>query len=108
MRLGVWISGVLLCATTSTGFAQDRVPQDMFQLRNTGDLVALCSAAPSDPLYTAAVNFCHGFALGVFKVLQQEGAASRAGQIFCMPDPPPTRQEGITDFISWGHSNPGQ
>jgi Rap1a immunity proteins len=108
VRPGVWIGGVLLCAMTSTGFAQNQVSQDMFQLRNTGDLVALCSANQPDPLFTPAINFCHGYVLGVFSVLQVEEAAAPKARMFCMPNPMPTRQDGITNFVAWARANPGQ
>jgi hypothetical protein len=108
VRLGLWTGGVLLFAMTSTSFAQTPVSQDMFQLRNTGDLIALCSSNQSDPLFTASVNFCHGYVLGVIHVLEREEAAAPKARMFCMPNPMPTRQDGITNFIGWGRDNPGQ
>jgi hypothetical protein len=85
------------------------VTADNFQLRNTGDLVALCSAAPSDPMGTAAVNFCSGFGVGVVRVLQEEDAADRSHQpMFCLPNPGPTRNQAIASFVHWANADPSR
>jgi hypothetical protein len=82
------------------------VTEDTFQLRTTSDLVELCSTAPSDPMGTAALNFCHGFALGVYRVLAEENAASRMGRLFCVPEPMPSRNQAIGDFVQWAKATP--
>jgi hypothetical protein len=92
------------CAALIAGIARAEVSQDSFLLRQTGDLVDLCSAAQSDPLYIAATNFCQGFAVGVFRVLQEEDAARRSGHLFCVPTPAPTRNEAIASFVQWGRA----
>ena len=82
--------------------------EDSFLLHNTGDLVELCSAAQSDTMYTAAVNFCHGFAVGVFRVLQEEDRARKSRHMFCMPSQSPSRNEGIANFVQWAKADPGR
>jgi hypothetical protein len=85
------------------------VPTDLtFQVRTTGDLVELCSAAPADPLAVAAGNFCVGFAVGVYAVLKEVEDAHGAKRLFCPPDPPPTRPQAIAAFLQWAKDNPGQ
>ena len=94
---------VTLC-TAMLAFARPSsaaVTEDSFQLRNTGDLVELCSTVQSDPLYTPARNFCEGFAVGVFRVLQEQDLAKRSGRMFCLPQPSPTRDEAIASFVQW-------
>jgi hypothetical protein len=86
--------------------ARAAVTEDTFQLRTTGDLVELCSAPPTDPMGTAALNFCHGFALGVYRVLVEENAARRVGKLFCTPEGLPTRNEAIADFVQWAKATP--
>jgi Rap1a immunity proteins len=109
MRFGKWLSGVALCIGLSVGSANAAVTEDSFLLRSTGDLVDLCSAAQPDPMYTAAVNFCHGFAVGVFRVLQQQDMANAAGRhMFCLPNPMPTRNEGIAGFVQWARADVGR
>jgi hypothetical protein len=81
------------------GSARATVTEQNFLVRNTGDLVALCSASQSDPLYTAAVNFCHGFAVGVFRVVAEEDAARQSGKVICLPNPPPSRNQALAAFV---------
>jgi hypothetical protein len=108
MGIRVCLSGVALCLAVSAGSARAVVPEDNFLLRNTGDLVELCSAAPSEAMYTAASNFCQGFAVGVFRVLQAEDAARRVNHLFCQPNPAPTRNEAILNFVRWGKVDVGR
>jgi hypothetical protein len=83
------------------------VTEDTFTLRSTGDLIDLCTAAPSDSMGTAALNFCHGFGVGVFRVLQEIESARKV-HMFCMPDPMPTRNEALGSFVQWGKDNPAE
>jgi Rap1a immunity proteins len=105
MKLNRWLVVTASCAPLIAGAAQAEVTQDSFLLRQASDLVDMCSAAQSDPLYTAATNFCHGFAVGVFRVLQQQDAARRSGHLFCVPTPAPTRNEAIAGFVQWARAN---
>ena len=101
-------AGFALCIGLSAGSAYAAVTEDTFLLHNTGDLVELCSAAQSDSMYTAAVNFCHGFTVGVFRVLQEEDMARKSQHMFCMPSQSPSRNEGIANFIQWAKGDPGR
>jgi Rap1a immunity proteins len=76
-------------------------------VRSTGDLIQLCTAEPSDPMVTAALNFCHGFGVGVFRVLQEIESARKA-PTFCLPEPMPTRNESLKNFVQWGKTNPDE
>jgi len=90
------------CAIALTAFgARAAVTQDNFLIRNTGDLVDMRSAPQTDPLYTAAINFCHGFGVGVVRALQEQDAASRSRHLFCFPDPAPTRNDAVARFVQW-------
>ena len=51
------IGGLLLCFTMLPANGNAAISEDNFLLRTTGDLVELCKAAPTDPYYTAAINF---------------------------------------------------
>ena len=72
-------SGLVLCLAGTA----EAVTQDQFYLHSTGDLAALCSASTSDPLYTAAINFCHGFGVGTYGVLAAMQQADPKLQLFC-------------------------
>lgn len=106
MRMRTAILGFGLCAMALPAYAA--VTEESFQLRTTGDLVELCSASPSDPMGTAALNFCQGFGVGVYRVLQEAERARRSPHLFCVPGPGPTRNEAIASFVRWARANPDQ
>jgi Rap1a immunity proteins len=108
MRMGLWLAAAMLPAVlAATAPAWADLTEDAFQLRSTGDLVDLCTAPQTDKLYTAAANFCHGFAVGVVRTLQDEEAASRnRRKMFCMPDPMPSRTDAISSFAAWVKADP--
>src|SRR5574340_10618 len=107
MPMKTLMLGASLCAAiVLPGQARAALSADNFQLRNTGDLVAVCSAAPTDPLATAATNFCQGFVVGVVRVLQEVDAARpKSRAMFCFPANPPTRSAGIATFIRWANAD---
>jgi hypothetical protein len=83
------------------------VTEGTFELRTTADLVELCTVAPTDSMGTAAINFCHGFAVGVYRVLEKENAARRTGHLFCIPETNrPTRNQALADFVQWAKGSP--
>src|ERR1700753_297739 len=77
------------------------VTEDNFLAKTTGDIIALCSPADSDSMRTAAVNFCHGFVVGAYRVLAQEGEALGTSKAFCPPATLPSRNEAIANVIHW-------
>lgn len=95
------VSGLALCLAG----AARAVTEDQFRLHNTGDLAALCSAATTDPLYTAAINFCQGFGAGTYGVLAEVQRAEPNLRLFCPPEGI-TRNEAIAAFVSWAGANP--
>ena len=110
MRITALYSGLgrLSRSIGVAGRSGHHLHRDAFQLRNTGDLRELCSSTPSDPLFTPAQNFCQGFMVGVFRVLQEEDMALRSRHLFCMPKAMPTRNEAIASFVQWARANPDQ
>ena len=77
-----------------------------FGAQTTGDLVELCTATPDNAVGTAAVNFCEGFAQGAVLVEMQNQASFRGPKLFCMPNPPPSRNEALSEFVNWARSSP--
>lgn len=77
-----------------------------FGARTTEDLVELCTERPDNPIGTAAVNFCEGFAQGAVFVEMQNQAAFRGPKLFCMPNPPPGRNEALSEFVNWARALP--
>lgn len=108
MQMKRWFQAAALCAVVSTGTVRAAVTEDSFLVHSTGDLVDLCSAAQSEPLYTASINFCHGFGVGVFRVLEEVDMARRSRHLYCLPNPGMTRNEALASFLQWAKANPDQ
>jgi hypothetical protein len=76
-----------------------------FEIRNNADLVALCSARPSDANYVAAIHFCHGFAVGFARY----HAALREGKdfmpLFCFPESA-TRTQVLNEYVLYSKNHP--
>lgn len=77
-----------------------------FNLNSAGDLVELCSATPDNGIGTAALNFCEGYIQGAVTVEMLNMAAFRGRKLFCLPNPPPTRSQSMSEFVSWGRAAP--
>lgn len=85
------------------------VSSDDFLVHTTGQLVALCTAAPSDPLAAPAVNFCHGFAVGVVRVLQEQDADNPGAKpLFCLPAKGLSRNQALSEFVQWVSADPSR
>jgi type IV secretory pathway protease TraF len=99
------VAALLIAAAGSAQAAP--VSKDDFQLTTTASLVSLCSAQSTDPLYTAAANFCHGFTVGTYRAIVAEEAASRSRQkLFCPPQQTTTRDQAIAGFVQWASARP--
>ncbi len=98
----------LLAVLAAPGTARAAVTEDMFKMRSTSDLVGLCSAGQSDPLYVAAIHFCQGFGSGAYGVAGEYEAAHRRTRMFCPPDADhrPSRNAAIADFVQWAGARP--
>jgi hypothetical protein len=108
MHITRWISVLSLCALLVPGPARAALTQDSFLLRNTSDLIDLCSAAQTDPMYTAAINFCHGFTVGVFRVLNEEDMAQPSKRMFCPSQSTISRTQVIAELVQWANGRPAQ
>ncbi len=105
-RLTTLVTTVIGLAVASPSYAAP-VSRDDFQVQTTAHLVALCAAEPTDPLYTAARNFCHGFAVATYRAIAEEQMATRAKhKMFCMPANQPTRDEATAAFVQWASARP--
>ena len=108
MSIRRWILGLGLAVGVLPPPGHAAVTEQSFLVRTTGDLVALCSAAPDDPMRAAALNFCQGFGVGVFRVLHEEGMAAPSRRLFCIPNPTPSRNQVFASFVQWAKSRPDQ
>jgi hypothetical protein len=86
-----------------TAFA---VVEKNFEANTTGDLVALCGTPVTDTYYTAAINFCHGFALGTVDYHEAAAQAEKRQPLYCLPTPRPSRNEAVAAFVAWAKERP--
>ncbi|MGG5821065.1 Rap1a/Tai family immunity protein [Falsiroseomonas sp. HW251] len=94
-----------LCLPALPGRAQ--VTGDNFGGGKTSDLAALCGATQTDQYVVSAVNFCHGFLMGVGQLhsaLTQPGVGVRP--YFCLPNPRPSLDQVRGAFVGWVAANP--
>jgi hypothetical protein len=104
MMLKRWAAvAAVVLLTPCAGYA---ATEANFGARTTGDLVELCAATPDNAIGTAAVNFCEGFAQGAVLVEMQNMAAFRGPKLFCMPNPPPSRDAALSEFVNWARVSP--
>jgi hypothetical protein len=108
MQKPTWLPVLVLYAAVTASPAQAAVTEDKFLVRNSADLADLCAAVQTDPLYTAAVNFCQAFVVGVFRVLQEQAAAGPTVGLFCPTNPMPTRTEAVANFVQWVRADPSR
>jgi len=102
LKLCTVVAGLVLLAPVASYAATEA----NFSARTTSDLVDLCTAAPDNAIGTAALNFCEGFAQGAVLVEMQNQAAFRGPKLFCMPNPPPSRNDAVSEFVAWARSSP--
>jgi hypothetical protein len=81
-------------------------PEEAFQVRDTRDLVALCSVAPGHPNYTAAIHFCHGFGVGAYQYYQLLEAGIEGYRFVCINERRPSRDEAVASFVAWAGAHP--
>ena len=104
MTLKTWtVAGALVSLAPCVSHA---ATDANFAARTTGDLVELCAATPDSTIGTAAVNFCDGYAQGAVSVEMQNLAAFRGAKLFCMPNPPSSRNEALREFVKWARASP--
>lgn len=82
------------------------VERDDFLIADTQDVVDVCTVPESDPLYTAAISFCHGYLLGAYQYHVALFGHGTSKPVVCLPDPPPTRTQAVDRFVAWVKANP--
>ena len=82
------------------------VSEKDFEVQTTQELMNLCTAAPGDPLYQQAVNFCSGYLVGAYKYYEAAHSGPNAPKLVCLPNPPPSRNNAIAMFIEWVKAHP--
>jgi hypothetical protein len=80
--------------------------EDDFVVADTSDLIALCTAPVDSEHHVAALNFCHGYAVGAFQYYQMLEPVGPGHRFVCVAEPKPTRDEVISAFIVWAQAHP--
>lgn len=107
MRPVIAALGACLVAIGATA-ASGAVSEAQFPPRTVADLIAICAPAQGDPLETAAVNFCQGYAEGAVDVEEAHEARPGARRLFCLPTPRPPRGAELASFIAWANARPAR
>jgi len=87
------------------GFA-DAASEKDFEVQTTENLINLCTAAPDDPLYQQAINFCHGYLVGAFHYHEAAGSGPAGLELVCLPEPHPSRNDAFAMFVEWVKTHP--
>jgi hypothetical protein len=103
MRPLVCFSAALLAALSLPAQA---ISENQFMVHNTQDIIDVCTAPTTDPLYTAAINFCHGYLVGAYHYQEALYSGPDVKPVVCPPDPPPTHSEGVAKYIEWAKAHP--
>jgi hypothetical protein len=98
--------GVVLVAGAT--IASAAVTESQFPPRTVRDLIEICAPAKEDPMTTAAINYCHGFAQGAVIVEEAHEGQRDVRKLFCLPSPRPASGSEITKFIAWANTMPSR
>jgi Ssp1 endopeptidase immunity protein Rap1a len=101
-----WKGWVIVLTMLLWPFYPAALTRDDFLIRTTQDVITLCTASESEPLYQAAIGFCHGDAAGAYQYYQATTAGAEQATLVCLPEPPPTRAEAIQMFVAWAKAHP--
>jgi hypothetical protein len=94
--------------TAGATIASANVTESQFPPRTVRDLIEICAPAKDDPMMTAAINYCHGFAQGAVIVEEAHEEHRDVGKLFCLPSPPPPSGSEISKFVSWASALPSR
>ena len=106
MKVGGLTLGLTLMASAT--IASAAVTQSQFPPRTVRDLIEICAPANDDPMMTAAINYCHGFAQGAVAVEEAHEDHRDVRKLFCLPSPQPAEGSEITKFIAWANALPSR
>jgi hypothetical protein len=59
------------------------VTREDFLAQTAQDLLHLCAASPTEPLYTAAINFCQGYWVGAYQYHEAATSGPEGKALLC-------------------------
>ena len=101
MRMSVVLGAAALALWPLLSRATDA---SNFSLKTTEDLYVVCSTPSSDPLRSAAINFCEGYLLGAVGYHDAITDREHLKRLICYPQDA-TRDQGIQAFVDWAASH---
>ena len=107
MKLKCLLFGAVLLIGSSIAVPA-AVKESDFPPRTVRDLIEICSPDQNDPMLTAAINFCHGFAEGAVSVEEAHETQKGARRLFCLPTLRPPRGSELSSFIAWANEQPAR
>ena len=90
----------------TAGIVVAATPDD-FLIKDAQDVVDVCTVPESDPMYGPSIGFCHGYIVGAIQyhyALHSRHPEKKSP--FCLPEPRPSRTQGIAGFVAWVRANP--
>ena len=105
MKFGKWLSALALAAAIVPGLANAAVTEQDFYVKTTADLAKLCGTEPSDPLYSAAIHFCHGVGVGFVRYHESLTEGKGFVPLFCFPETV-TRTQALNQYVSYSKAHP--
>jgi hypothetical protein len=96
--------GGLLTVVVALGPAGAATTQH-FMVRSTADLIELCSVGKDDPVRDEAIHFCHGYLVGAYHFQEALHSGPREKPVVCPPDPRPSRDESVRQFVVWARGH---
>jgi hypothetical protein len=96
------IAALATLAVSTSVYAQKG--PDHYQLRDTRDLVTVCSTPPSAPDYATAIAFCHGILAGAWGYYVASTAP--LDREICSSDTTMTRAKVADAFVAWAKARP--
>ena len=103
MRNGMRTAALALTALAMTIPAYAQKPEH-YQLRDTRDLVTICSTSSSAADYATAVAFCHGVLAGAWGYYVASTAP--LDREICSSDTTLTRAKVADAFVAWAKARP--
>ena len=104
MKVNKTVLGLTIALSLSHPLAKATSSEE-FLMRNAQDLTGVCSTPSSDPLYTAAINFCEGYIEGAYHYYSAM-LGPGIKPFVCLPKPEPTRDEVTRRFVAWSQAHP--
>ena len=97
---------IMMMGIVLPGLANSAVTDEDFVVKTTRNLINLCTASPKDVLYGEAINFCYGYLVGAYHYSIAVKSKEPSELFVCFPEPKPTRNEVIAQFIVWAQKHP--